>query len=444
MANGRKASAVHIFGEERQVLPEKYSRKKRAVLSEKKKKVAFDVLKYREDFPILAQKVYGKPLIYLDNAATTQKPQVVIEVLNRYYSFENANIHRGIHYLSQKATDAYDEARASVQRFLNAKSAREIIFVRGATEGINLAAQSYGRAFLKKGDEILISAMEHHSNIVPWQILSEQIDAKLKVIPINDEGELLFAEYEKLLNKKTKLVAIAHLSNALGTINPVKKIIKRAHEMGAVVLIDGAQSAPHLPVDVQALDCDFFVFSGHKIYGPTGIGVLYGKEALLEKMPPYQSGGDMISAVTFEKTIYNKLPFKFEAGTPHIAGVIGLGAAIEYVSQIGLDRIAAYERELLDYATPALSKIKSLRLIGTAKEKASIISFVLGDIHAHDIGTILDQKGIAIRAGHHCAMPVMERFKVPATARASFAFYNTKEEINQLVDAIHAVLEVFG
>ena len=423
MANGRKASAV---------------------LSEKKKEVAFGVLKYREDFPILAQKVYGKPLIYFDNAATTQKPQVVIEVLNRYYSFENANIHRGIHYLSQKATDAYDDARASVQRFLNAKSAREIIFVRGATEGINLAAQSYGRAFLKKGDEILISAMEHHSNIVPWQILSEQIDAKLKVIPINDEGELLFAEYEKLLNKKTKLVAIAHLSNALGTINPVKKIIKRAHEMGAVVLIDGAQSAPHLPVDVQALDCDFFVFSGHKIYGPTGIGVLYGKEALLEKMPPYQSGGDMISAVTFEKTIYNKLPFKFEAGTPHIAGVIGLGAAIEYVSQIGLDRIAAYERELLDYATPALSKIKSLRLIGTAKEKASIISFVLGDIHAHDIGTILDQKGIAIRAGHHCAMPVMERFKVPATARASFAFYNTKEEINQLVDAIHAVLEVFG
>ena len=444
MANGRKASAVHIFGEERQVLPEKYSRKKRAVLSEKKKEVAFDVLKYREDFPILAQKVYGKPLIYLDNAATTQKPQVVIEVLNRYYSFENANIHRGIHYLSQKATDAYDEARVSVQHFLNAKSAREIIFVRGATEGINLAAQSYGRAFLKKGDEILISAMEHHSNIVPWQILSEQIDAKLKVIPINDEGELLFAEYEKLLNKKTKLVAIAHLSNALGTINPVKKIIKRAHEMGAVVLIDGAQSAPHLPVDVQALDCDFFVFSGHKIYGPTGIGVLYGKEALLEKMPPYQSGGDMISAVTFEKTIYNKLPFKFEAGTPHIAGVIGLGAAIEYVSQIGLDRIAAYERELLDYATPALSKIKSLRLIGTAKEKASIVSFVLDQAHAHDIGTILDQKGIAIRAGHHCAMPVMDRFKVPATARASFAFYNTKEEINQLVDAIHAVLEVFG
>src|SRR3989338_4605741 len=423
MANGRKASAV---------------------LSEKKKEVAFGVLKYREDFPILAQKVYGKPLIYLDTAATTLKPQVVIEVLNRYYSFENANIHRGIHYLSQKATDAYDEARVSVQHFLNAKSAREIIFVRGATEGINLAAQSYGRAFLKKGDEILISAMEHHSNIVPWQILSEQIDAKLKVIPINDEGELLFAEYEKLLNKKTKLVAITQVSNALGTINPVKKIIKRAHEMGAVVLVDGAQSAPHLPVDVQALDCDFFVFSGHKIYGPTGIGVLYGKEALLEKMPPYQSGGDMISAVTFEKTIYNKLPFKFEAGTPHIAGVIGLGAAIEYVSQIGLDRIAAYERELLDYATPALSKIKSLRLIGTAKEKASIVSFVLDQAHAHDIGTILDQKGIAIRAGHHCAMPVMDRFKVPATARASFAFYNTKEEIDQLVDAIHAVLEVFG
>ncbi len=420
-------------------------RKGSAVLSERKKKEsAFDVLKYREDFPILAEKVYGKPLVYFDNAATAQKPQVVIEVLNRYYSFENANIHRGIHYLSQKATDAYDDARASVQRFLNARSAREIIFVRGATEGINLVAQSYGREFLKKGDEILISAMEHHSNIVPWQILSQQIDAKLRVIPINDEGELVFAEYEKLLNKKTKLVAITHVSNALGTINPVKKIIKAAHEMGAVVLIDGAQSAPHLPVDVQGLDCDFFVFSGHKIYGPTGIGVLYGKEALLEKMPPYQGGGDMISAVTFEKTIYNKLPFKFEAGTPHIAGVIGLGAAIEYVSQIGLDRIAAYEKELVDYATRALSKIKSLRLIGTAKDKASVVSFVLGEAHAHDIGTILDQKGIAIRAGHHCAMPVMDRFKVPATARASFSFYNTKEEINQLVDAMGAVLEVFG
>jgi cysteine desulfurase/selenocysteine lyase len=415
------------------------------VLSERKKKEpVFDVLKYREDFPILAQKVYGKPLVYLDNAATTQKPQVVMEVLNRYYSFENANIHRGIHYLSQKATDAYDEARSVVQRFLNAKSSQEIIFVRGATEGINLVAQSYGRTFLKTGDEILISAMEHHSNIVPWQILAEQTGAKLRIIPINDDGELLFSEYEKLLSKKTKLVALTHISNALGTINPVKKIIQKAHAAGAVVLIDGAQSVPHMPVDVRDLDCDFFVFSGHKMYGPTGIGVLYGKEKLLSKMPPYQSGGDMISAVTFEKTIYNKLPFKFEAGTPHIAGVIGLGAAIDYVSQIGLDRIAAYEKELLDDATRKLSKIKGLRLIGTAKEKASIVSFVLEAAHAHDIGTILDQKGIAIRAGHHCAMPLMERFQVSATARASFAFYNTKEEIDQLVDAIHAVLEVFG
>jgi cysteine desulfurase/selenocysteine lyase len=415
-----------------------------AVLSEQKKKpVAFNALKYREDFPILAQKVHGEPLIYFDNAATTQKPQVVIEVLNRYYSFENANIHRGIHYLSQKATDAYDDARVTIQKFLKVKSPAEIIFVRGATEGINLVAQSYGRTFLKEDDEILISTMEHHSNIVPWQILCRQVGAKLKVIPINDQGELIFEEYEKLLNKKTELVAVAHISNALGTINPIKKIVKKAHEAGALVLVDGAQSAPHLPVDVQELDCDFFVFSGHKIYGPTGIGVLYGKTELLEKMPPYQSGGDMISAVSFEKTVYNKLPFKFEAGTPHIAGVIGLGAAIEYVSQIGLDRIFAYEKELLNEATQKLSKITGLRLIGTAKEKASIVSFVLGEAHAHDIGTILDQKGIAIRAGHHCAMPLMDRFKVPATARASFAFYNTKEEIDQLVHGIGKVLEVF-
>ncbi len=418
--------------------------KRSAVLEQRKKeRTPFDVQKYRKDFPILAQKVYGKPLVYLDNAATTQKPQTVIDTISQYYSKENANIHRGIHYLSQQATDAYDDARVAIQKFLNAKESREIIFVRGATEGINLVAQSYGRTFLKSGDEIIITAMEHHSNIVPWQILCGQIGAKLRVAPINDAGELLLGEYEKLLSKKTKFVSFSHISNALGTINPVKQLIRMAHNVGALVLIDGAQSAPHISVDVQDLNCDFFVFSGHKIFGPTGIGVLYGKNELLEKMPPYQGGGDMIGSVTFEKTTYNKLPFKFEAGTPHIAGVIGLGAAIDYVSKIGLGKIAAYEHELLTYATEALSEIKGLRIIGTAMEKASIVSFVLEGVHAHDIGTILDQAGIAIRAGHHCAMPIMERFNVPATARASFAFYNTKEEIDRLVEGIHNVLEVF-
>ena len=409
----------------------------------KKEQIPFDVERYRKDFPILGQKVYGKPLVYLDNAATTQKPRPVIDTVNRYYSMENANIHRGIHYLSQQATDAYDDARVIIQKFLNAKQSQEIIFVRGATEGINLVAQSYGRTFLKAGDEIVITAMEHHSNIVPWQILCQQTGAKLKVAPINDAGELILGEYEKLLNKKTKIVSLAHISNALGTINPVKQMIQSAHAYGAVVLIDGAQSAPHMPVDLQDLNCDFFVFSGHKIFGPTGIGILYGKTELLEKMPPYQGGGDMISSVTFEKTDYNKLPYKFEAGTPHISGVIGLGAAINYVNSVGLEAIFAYEHELLIYATQALSQIPGLRIIGTAKEKASIVSFVLSDVHAHDIGTILDQAGVAIRAGHHCAMPVMDRFKIPATARASFAFYNTKEEIDRLKDAIHSVLEVF-
>jgi len=418
--------------------------KRSAVLEQRKKEQAlFDVQKHRKDFPLLTQKVYGKPLVYLDNAATTQKPQSVIDTINQYYSKENANIHRGIHYLSQQATDAYDDARVAIQKFLNAKGSGEIIFVRGATEGINLVAQSYGRTFLKTGDEIIITAMEHHSNIVPWQILCEQIGAKLRIAPMNNAGELLLGEYEKLLSKKTKFVSVSHISNALGTINPVKQLIKMAHNVGALVLIDGAQSAPHIPVDVQELDCDFFVFSGHKIFGPTGIGVLYGKNELLEKMPPYQGGGDMISSVTFEKTTYNKLPFKFEAGTPHISGVIGLGTAINYVSKIGLEKIAAYEHKLLIYATEALSEIKGLRIIGTAKEKASIVSFVLEDIHAHDIGTILDQAGIAIRAGHHCAMPIMERFNIPATARASFAFYNTREEIDRLVEGIHNVLEVF-
>jgi cysteine desulfurase/selenocysteine lyase len=404
----------------------------------------FDVEKIREDFPILRQRVRGKPLVYLDNAATSQKPQVVIDTLNRYYSTENSNVHRGIHLLSEQATGDYEGARVKVKDFLNASDTREIIFVRGTTEGINLVAQSYGRTFIKKSDEIIISAMEHHSNIVPWQIVCEQVGAVLRVIPINHDGELVIDEYKRLLNERTKLVSIAHSSNALGTINPVKQIIEMAHRWGVPVLVDGAQAAPHLKVDVQDLDCDFYTFSGHKLFGPTGIGILYGKADLLEAMPPYQGGGDMISLVTFEKTHYNVLPYKFEAGTPHIAGVIGLGAAIDYLNQIGLGAISASEQELLAYATAALSAIKGLRIIGTAKEKASLISFVLDGVHAHDVGTVLDQEGVAIRAGHHCAMPVMQRFGLSATARASLAFYNTKEEVDALVRGIHKVMEVFG
>ena len=408
-----------------------------------KSPVSFDVERIREDFPALSQFVFGKPLVYLDNAATTQKPQVVIDKIDSYYSLENSNIHRGIHYLSQKATDAYEEARVKIQKFINAKAFEEIIFVRGTTEAINLVAQSYGRTFLKAGDEIVISAMEHHSNIVPWQILCQQIGAKLRVIPINDDGEILLKEYEKLLTAKTKLVSIVYVSNVLGTVNPVKLMIEKAHRRGIPVLIDGAQAVPHTKVDVQELDSDFFAFSGHKIYGPTGIGVLYGKRELLEKMPPYQGGGDMISAVTFEKTLYNKLPYKFEAGTPHISGVIGLGAAVDYVAKIGLDKIAAYEKDLLEYATRALLKIPGLRIIGTAKDKASVISFVVEGVHAHDIGTILDNNGIAIRAGHHCAMPLMDRFGVPATARISLAFYNTRQEVDAVVRSLQQAIEVF-
>ncbi|MBI4527619.1 MAG: cysteine desulfurase [Deltaproteobacteria bacterium] len=404
----------------------------------------FDVRRIREDFPILKRRVHGRPLVYLDNAATSQKPQVVIDALTRYYAEENSNIHRGVHFLSEQATNAYESARAKARDFINAKEAREIIFVRGTTEGINLVAQSYGGKFVRKGDEIVISAMEHHSNIVPWQMLCEQVGAKLRVIPINPEGELLVDEYKAVLNKRTKLVSVAHVSNALGTINPVKEIIEIAHAWNVPVLVDGAQAAPHLTVDVQDLDCDFYAFSGHKLYGPTGIGILYGKERWLEAMPPYQGGGDMISLVTFEKTHYNVLPFKFEAGTPHIAGGIGLGSAIDYLRAIGMDAIAAHERELLAYGTTALSAIKGLRIIGTAKEKAGVISFVLDGAHPHDIGTILDQQGVAIRAGHHCAMPVMQRFALPATARASFAMYNTQEEIDLLVEAIDKVIEVFG
>ena len=404
----------------------------------------FDVEEVRRDFPILGEKVRGKPLVYLDNAATTQKPRVVIETLDRYYRTENANIHRGIHFLSEQATQAYEEARATVARFLGAADTRAIVFVRGTTEAINLVAQSYGRKFIGEGDEIILSAMEHHSNIVPWQILREQVGAGLRVIPMNDHGELLVDEYERLFSDRTKLVAVTHLSNALGTINPVEEVIRIAHDRGVPVLLDGAQAAPHLRVDVRELDCDFYAFSGHKLYGPTGIGVLYGKAGLLDAMPPYQGGGDMISSVTFEKTLYNVLPYKFEAGTPNIAGAIGLGAAIDYLSKVRLDLVAAHERELLAYATETVSAIKGVRIIGTAREKAAVLSFVLDGVHAHDVGSILDQDGIAIRAGHHCAMPVMERFGVAATARASLALYNTREEVDALVRAIEKVKRVFG
>ncbi len=410
----------------------------------KKSAAILDAKKLRKDFPVLGQKIYGKPLVYLDNAATTQKPQAVIDAMNRYYSAENANIHRGIYYLSAQATNAYEEARVKVQHFIHAADHREIIFVRGATEAINLAAQSFGGSILKEGDEVVISAMEHHSNIVPWQMICKARGAKLRVIPINDTGELILEEYEKLLNPKTKLVAIVHVSNTLGTINPVKNMIHSAHKKDIPVLVDGAQAIAHMKVDVQDLDCDFYAFSGHKMMGPTGIGVLYGKKKWLEQMPPYQGGGDMISAVTFEKTTYNKIPYKFEAGTPDIAGVMGLGAAIDYLQKIGIENIAAYEHQLLVYAVEQFAKIKGLRMIGTAKEKSAIISFVFHDVHAHDIGTILDHEAIAIRAGHHCTMPLMERFQVPATARASFAFYNTEEDVDALVKAINKVLEVFA
>ena len=404
----------------------------------------FDVMRLREDFPILKLKVHGKPLVYLDNGATSQKPQAVIDTLNRYYSLENSNIHRGVHCLSEQATTAYEAARGKIREFINAGLDKQIIFVRGTTEAINLVAQCYGRSFLKAGDEIIVSAMEHHSNIVPWQILCEQTGAKLRVIPINHDGELVMEEFRRLLNDKTKFVSITHVSNALGTIVPVKEIVALSHERGVPVMLDGAQAVPHLRVDVQDLGCDFYAFSGHKLFGPTGVGVLYGRAELLEKMPPYQGGGDMISLVTFEKTHYNVLPYKFEAGTPHIAGGIGLGTAIDYLLTLNWQQLAAHEHKLLSYATAALSSIDGLRIIGTAKEKAGVLSFVLDHVHAHDVGTILDQEGVAVRAGHHCAMPVMQRFGVPATTRASFAFYNTIEEIDVLVRAIHRVRKVFG
>jgi cysteine desulfurase/selenocysteine lyase len=404
----------------------------------------FDVEAVRRDFPILGCTVHGKPLVYLDNGATSQKPQAVIDAIARYYQEENSNIHRGVHFLSEQATAAYEAARAKVQTFVNAAHREEIIFVRGTTEAINLVAQSYGRSSLKAGDEIIVSAMEHHSNIVPWQMLSEQTGARLRVIPINHDGELVLDEYRRLLNDRTKLVSVTHVSNALGSIVPVKEIIAAAHERGIAVMLDGAQAVPHLKVDVQELGCDFYAFSGHKMFGPTGVGVLYGRRERLESMPPYQGGGDMISLVTFEKTHYNVLPYKFEAGTPNIAGGIGLGAAVDYLQALPWDQVMAHEEDLLSYGTEQLMKIGGLKIIGTAKRKAGVLSFVFSNVHAHDVGTILDQEGVAVRAGHHCAMPVMQRFGVPATTRASFAFYNTREEIDVLAGAILRVLKVFG
>ena len=403
----------------------------------------FDVARWRDEFPILQETINGKPLVYLDNAATTQKPRCVIDAETAYYRHTNANVHRGVHTLSQRATDLYEGARGKIQHFLNAASPKEIIFVRGATEAINLVAQSFARPRLGPGDEILISAMEHHSNIVPWQMVCEQTGAKLKVVTINDAGDFECESFERLLGPRTRLVAITQLSNALGSIVPVARVIKLAHARGVPVLLDGAQAISHLAVDVQALDCDFYAFSGHKIYGPTGIGVLYGKAALLEEMPPYQGGGDMIRSVTFEKTEYNELPYKFEAGTPNIAGAIGLGAALDFVSSVGIETIAAHEQDLLDYATEHMSAVPGLQLVGTAPQKASILSFTLEGIHPHDIGTILDHAGIAIRAGHHCAMPVMQRFGLSGTARASLALYNTRAEVDALLGGLHKVMEIF-
>jgi len=405
---------------------------------------SFDVRKIREDFPILKQKVHGKPLVYLDNAATSQKPQAVIDALLHFYLVDCANIHRGVYLLSERSTQAYEDARVKLQRFLNAAEPREIVYVRGATEGINLVAQTYGRQHIGEGDEILITAMEHHSNIVPWQMLCEEKGCRLRVGPINDRGELILDEFEKLMSDRTRLVSVAHVSNALGTINPVKQIVEMAHARNIPVLIDGAQAAPHMKIDVRALDCDFYAISGHKLFGPTGIGALYGKASLLESMPPYQGGGDMILSVTFEKTIYNHIPNKFEAGTPNIAGAIGWGAAIDYLTRIGMENIASYENALLTYATEAIGQIPGVRLIGTAREKAGVLSFMLEGIHPHDVGTVLDQEGIAVRTGHHCAQPVMERFGIAGTARASFAVYNTKEEVDALVAGIRAAREVFA
>jgi len=406
--------------------------------------MAFDVNKVRNDFPILKQQINGHPLVYLDNGATSQKPQSVIDAIVNYYTTTNSNVHRGVHTMSQQATDGYEGARSKVREFINAGKDEEIIFTRNTTEGINLVAHSYGRQNIGPGDDIIVSNMEHHSNIVPWQMLCEEKGANLKVVPIDDSGELIMDEYEKMLSPRTKLVSITHVSNALGTILPAAQIVAMAHAHGAPVLLDGAQAVPHMPVDMKELDCDFYVFSGHKLYAPTGIGILYGKEEYLNAMPPFLGGGEMIKSVTFEKTIYNDLPYKFEGGTPDIAGAIGLGAAIAYVNALGFDDITAHEEELLEYGTVALSSIEGLRIVGTAANKAGILSFVMDKAHPHDIGTILDEQGIAVRTGHHCAQPVMQRFQIPATARASLAFYNTKEDIDALVKGIDRVLEVFS
>jgi cysteine desulfurase/selenocysteine lyase len=407
-------------------------------------KMKYDVNRIREDFPILKKKVHDKNLVYLDNAATTQKPTYVIDRVNKYYTTMNANIHRGVHALSQEATEAFEGARIQIKQFINSIGKNQIIFTRGTTESINLVASSYGRVNINEGDEIIISHMEHHSNIVPWQMLCNEKNAKLRIIPINDNGELIYEEFEKLVNERTKFISIVYVSNSLGTVNDVKRIINYAHQFKIPVLVDAAQAVNHLTVDVQDLDCDFLAFSGHKIYGPTGIGALYGKVELLEVMPPYQGGGDMISKVTFEETTYNELPHKFEAGTPDIAGAIGLGAAIEYISKIGIENIKEHETGLLEYATKQITEVPGLRIIGQAKEKTSVLSFVLENIHPHDIGTFLDFEGVAIRTGHHCTQPVMQRFKIPATSRASFAMYNTKEEVDVLVNGLKKIIEVFG
>jgi cysteine desulfurase/selenocysteine lyase len=404
----------------------------------------FDVDRIRADFPILRTLVRGRPLVYLDNAATTQKPQAVLDALARYYTDQNANVHRGVHYLSEVATTAYEGARAKVRAFFNAESDREIVFTRNATESINLVAQAFARPKLQPGDEVLITAMEHHSNIVPWQLVCEERGARLRVVPIDDRGELLLEEFERLLSERTRIVAIAHMSNALGTVNPVAEVVQLAHARGIPVLVDGSQAAYHMRVDVRELDVDFYAATGHKLYGPTGIGILYGREALLEAMPPFLGGGDMIRSVTFERSTWNELPYKFEAGTPHIEGAIGLGAAVDYIGSIGFDAIERHEKELLEYGTRLLEAIPGVRLIGTARRKASILSFVMENVHPHDIGTIVDREGVAIRTGHHCAQPVMERFRVPATARASLAMYNTREELDALAAALMKVHEVFG
>jgi cysteine desulfurase/selenocysteine lyase len=405
--------------------------------------LAYDVERIRRDFPILSKHVHGKRLVYLDNAATTQKPQQVIDRIVRYYSHENSNVHRGVHYLSEIATIEFENARGVVQRFLNARDIKEIVFTRGTTESINLVAQSWGRANVREGDEILITAIEHHSNIVPWQMLCAEKGAKLRVAPVNDAGELMVDELERMLNPRVKLVAVNHGSNALGTINPIKRIVAAAHAHDALVLVDGAQGVPHLRVDVQDLGCDFYAFSGHKVYGPTGIGALWARESLLDAMPPWQGGGDMILSVSYEKTTYNALPYKFEAGTPNIEGALGLATALRYVEAIGLEAVSAHEHDLLTYATARMLEIDGLRIIGTAREKAAVISFVLEGVHPHDIGTVLDQEAVAIRTGHHCAQPLMMRFNVPATGRASFGLYNTREEADALVAALHKVIEVF-